>query len=385
MQKQLTEAGARLVEGGDKVDALVFDGRKMTRTTQLDDVYTFYHANLRKLDTCGRVVVIGPHPEHAGSAEAAATAGALTGFVKSVAKEVGNKGATANLIQYAGGGDTLIAGPLRFLLSARSAFVTGQSFGVTKPAKRGPAPAWVQPLTERVAVVTGAARGIGAATAERLAAEGATVLAVDIPPSAEELNALCRRIGATPLQLDITADDAPQRIIAEAEKLGGLHIVINNAGITRDKLLVNMSEQFWRQALAVNLEAALRISEAAAPVLQPGGRVICLSSIAGIAGNRGQTNYGAAKAGLIAGVRALAPTMAERGATINAVAPGFIETRLTAAIPFAIREAGRRMAALGQGGLPLDVAELITFLSTPGAAGVNGQTIRVCGGNFLGA
>jgi 3-oxoacyl-[acyl-carrier protein] reductase len=119
--------------------------------------------------------------------------------------------------------------------------------------------------------------------------------------------------------------------------------------------------------------------------LRDEGRVVCLSSIGGIAGNVGQTNYGASKAALIGYVKAEAPKLAGRGICINAVAPGFIETRMTAAMPFMIREAGRRMNSLSQGGKPEDVAELITFLSTPGAAGVTGNVIRVCGQSLIGA
>ena len=120
-------------------------------------------------------------------------------------------------------------------------------------------------------------------------------------------------------------------------------------------------------------------------MLRDGGRVVCVSSIGGIAGNFGQTNYAASKAGVIGYVDALAATLAKRGITVNAAAPGFIETRMTAAMPFGVREAGRRLNALSQGGMPEDVAELITFMASPGAQGVTGQTIRVCGQNLVGA
>ena len=120
-------------------------------------------------------------------------------------------------------------------------------------------------------------------------------------------------------------------------------------------------------------------------VLNDHGNVVCLSSIGGIAGNAGQTNYGATKAGLIGYVQTAAKAHAERGITINAVAPGFIETRMTAEMPFALREAGRRLNSLSQGGQPEDVAELITFLATPGASGITGNVIRVCGQSLIGA
>jgi len=144
-----------------------------------------------------------------------------------------------------------------------------------------------------------------------------------------------------------------------------------------------MTADEWSSVVAINLDAVTRIT--AALPLRDHGRVICLSSVAGIAGNLGQTNYAASKAGLVGYVRALAHELAPRGITVNAVAPGFIETRMTAAIPLAIREAGRRLSALGQGGLPLDVAETITFLAQPAAAGLTGAVARVCGGALIGA
>jgi 3-oxoacyl-[acyl-carrier protein] reductase len=148
-----------------------------------------------------------------------------------------------------------------------------------------------------------------------------------------------------------------------------------------------MPRETWDQALDINLGAVVTITEAllANGSLRDQGRIVCLSSVAGIAGNMGQTNYAASKAGIIGLVDHLAPRLAERGITVNAIAPGFIETRLTKAIPTVIREVGRRLSALAQGGLPQDVGEAITFLSSPGACGVTGNVLRVCGGAFIGA
>jgi 3-oxoacyl-[acyl-carrier protein] reductase len=148
-----------------------------------------------------------------------------------------------------------------------------------------------------------------------------------------------------------------------------------------------MPEHFWNMVLQINLASIVRIDAElhAQKTLRDEGRIVVLSSIGGIAGNVGQTNYGATKAGLIGYVRAEAPKLAPRGIAINAVAPGFIETRMTAAMPFVIREAGRRMNSLSQGGQPQDVAEAITFLSTPGAGGITGQVLRVCGQSLIGA
>jgi len=162
--------------------------------------------------------------------------------------------------------------------------------------------------------------------------------------------------------------------------------VIHNAGVTRDKTLARMKPEKGDQTIDINLSAVVRITEALLEgPMRAGGRIILLSSVAGIAGNMGQTNYAASKAGIVGYTRGLATELAPRGITVNAIAPGFIETRLTAAIPVMIREVARRLSALGQGGLPQDVGEAITFLSTPGAAAMTGRVLRVCGGAFVGA
>jgi 3-oxoacyl-[acyl-carrier protein] reductase len=223
-----------------------------------------------------------------------------------------------------------------------------------------------------------------------MARDGAHVVAVDIPAAGQALAGVANDIGGTAFQLDITAPDAAARLIAHLkERHEGVDVVVHNAGITRDKLLVNMDAERWNSVLAVNLQAQLDITQAllddANGVLKPGARVVCVSSQSGIAGNRGQTNYAASKAGVIGMVRAWAPAFAERRATINAVAPGFIVTEMTAKMPFGTREVGARLNSLQQGGLPVDVAETIAWLSQPASAGVNGQVVRVCGQSMLGA
>jgi 3-oxoacyl-[acyl-carrier protein] reductase len=245
-----------------------------------------------------------------------------------------------------------------------------------------------RPLAGRVAVVTGAARGIGAAIADTLARDGATIVAVDVPAAGEALARVANRTGGTALQLDITTPDAAERLLAHlAERHGRVDIVVHNAGITRDKLLANMDAERWNAVMAVNLRAQLTINAALlrSDVLSDSGRIVCVSSTSGIAGNRGQTNYAASKAGIIGMVRALAPQLAGRGATINAVAPGFIETEMTAKMPLGTREAGRRINSLRQGGLPVDVAETIAWLAQAENGAVNGQVVRVCGQSLLGA
>ncbi|NOY27761.1 MAG: SDR family oxidoreductase, partial [Oligoflexia bacterium] len=187
------------------------------------------------------------------------------------------------------------------------------------------------------------------------------------------------------LQVDLATADAPQRIAAFLrEGFHGVDIVVHNAGVTRDKTLGRMELDQWNMVMEVNLHAVLRLHETLQPLLHTHGRVVCLSSIAGLAGNVGQTNYATSKAAIAGFVAAAAPALGRRGIALNAVAPGFIETRLTAAIPLATREVARRLCNLSQGGLPQDVAEAITFLCSPGACALSGQLLRVCGGSLVG-
>ena len=366
--------------------SLVFDASEVRDPGDLRRLYDFFHPLVRKLNRCGRVVVLGRPPAAMGDAEAAAAQSSLEGFTRSVGKEIGKKGSTANLIYVHEGAEQRVAGVVRFLLSARSAFVSGQPFYVSELAQDAGDPVWAQPLEHKVALVTGAARGIGKATAALLAAEGAHVFCLDRPEDDSLVSKVARQIEGTPLLVDISAQDAARTIIEAVQKRGGLDIVVHNAGITRDKTLAWMKEEQWDLTIDVNLSAVARITSALLEGgLNDGGRIICLSSVAGIAGNLGQTNYAASKSGLIGYVRHLCGALAARGITINAVAPGFIETRMTAAVPLAIREGGRRLSSLGQGGQPRDVGELITFLSTPGAAGLTGNVIRACGGALIGA
>ena len=192
-------------------------------------------------------------------------------------------------------------------------------------------------------------------------------------------------VGGRAIELDITADDAPNRIASELSD--GVDIVVHNAGVTKDRTIAKMPEERWAQLMEINLSSEERINDAllGAGRLAANGRIVCVSSMSGIAGNSGQTNYAASKAGVIGMVEAMAPELAKRKATINAVAPGFIETQMTAAMPIGPREAGRRLSSLSQGGLPVDVAETIAWFASPASTGVNGNVVRVCGQNLLGA
>jgi len=372
-----------------KLKALILDATQICTTADLQRLYDFFHPLVRSLSRCGRVVVIGRPPAAQTTVEAAAAQAALEGFVRSVAKEIGKKGSTAQLLYLREGSEDKLAGPLRFILSSRSAYISGQPIYVNNVASPSTSePLWVTPLSGKVALVTGAARGIGAATARLLASEGATVVCLDRPGDEAAVSQLARDIGGTVLLADVTAEDAPKQISDSLrEEHGGVDIVVHNAGITRDKTLARMPVELWNQTIDVNLGAVARITETLLDegVLRDYGRLIFLSSIAGIAGNMGQTNYAASKSGVIGLVRHLGNSIATRGITANAIAPGFIETRLTAAIPFAIREIARRMNSLGQGGKPEDVAQAINFLASPSSQGMTGQIIRVCGGSLVGA
>ena len=366
---------------------IVFDASGLSSPDALRALYEFFQPRIKGLAKCGRVVVVGRPPEDASNALAAAARTALEGFVRACAKEIGRSGATAQLLYVAEGAEARLPAALRFFLSDRSAFVTAQPVRITNVVETKALDRWTRPLEGQIALVTGAARGIGKATAQLLADEGAHVVCLDRPADDGPLSQVARELGGTPLLVDVTAPDAPRKIAeALAGGHGGVDIVVHNAGVTRDKTLGNMSEDQWDLTLNVNLAAIARITAALLEgPLRRDGRIICLASVAGIAGNPGQTNYAASKAGVIGYVRALAKPLAARGVTVNAIAPGFIETRMTGAMPVMIREAARRLSALGQGGQPVDVAAAITFLASPGAVGITGSVLRVCGGALIGA
>ena len=345
-------------------------------------------STLRALRRNGRVVTVSRPALDTDAPAVAATRQGVDGLLRSLAKEL-RGGATGNGVVVAAGVPVTApsaVGALRFLLSRRSAFVDGQLIEVDSDAGDLPAD-WSRPLAGRVAVVTGAARGIGAVVAEVLARDGATVVCVDVPAAGQQLAEVANRVRGTALQLDVSAPDAGARILDHAtSRHGGLHVMVHNAGITRDKLLVNMTTEKWAAVLAVNLAAQLTINEA---LLVSGDfadapRIVAMASTSGIAGNRGQTNYAASKAGIIGAVRATAPLLVPFGGTANAVAPGFIETEMTARMPALTRQVARRLNSLQQGGQPVDVAEAVAFLASPAAGGIVGRTLRVCGQNLVG-
>jgi len=392
-REALTEGGATVLAsraelGGRDVHGAVFDATGLDGPGALRALHDFFHPLVPRLTRNARVTVLASQPEEAERPAAAAAARGVEGFVRSLAKEVGRRGVTANLVYVARGAETRLAGPVRFFCGVESTYVSGQAVRLSTGVRAPAAPPLHQALAGKVALVTGAARGIGAATAERLAREGARVVCLDVAALDDAVKATAVRVGGEALVLDVTAPEAPARLVAALkERHGGVDIVVHNAGITRDRTLAKMTPEQWDAVLAVNLAAIVTMDDAllASGALHDDGRLVYLSSISGVAGNFGQTNYATSKAALIGYVAALAPRLASRGISANAVAPGFIETAMVDKMPLVTREVGRRLNALSQGGQPRDVAELVTFLASPGAYGVTGNTIRVCGQGLIGA
>lgn len=372
---------------GRRYKGLVFDATGLTSIDQLVEMQEFFTPVLRSLESCPRVVVIGTPPELVKGAERVAQR-ALEGFTRSLGKEIG-RGGTVQLVYVADGYEDSLLSTLGFLLSPKSAYVSGQvvRIGAHREQKAAPVADWSRPLAGKVAFVTGASRGIGEEIARVLHRDGASIVGLDVPQAADDLQRVMKELDGDWLTLDITAKDAPQRIAQHLkEKHGGVDIVVHNAGVTLDKKLANQTPERFGKVLQINIEAPEKITAELLEqkVVNAGGRIVGVASIAGIAGNVGQTSYAASKAGVIGFVDSLTNEL-EDGITINAVAPGFIITQMTAAVPFATREVGQRLNAMAQGGLPVDVAETIAWYASPGSTAVNGNVVRVCGQMMLGA
>jgi 3-oxoacyl-[acyl-carrier protein] reductase len=387
--RALTSLGAvvttRLGDGGGPaLDGLVFDATSLSTASGLDALWSFFGPRIPRLGTGAHVLVLGAGDTEDGApAEAQAAQAALGGFAKSLARELGRRGSTANLLRVRGDSSVALTNAGAYFLTDKSAFVTGQVL-TTEAPETTPTETDLHFLSGKTAVVTGAARGIGQATAIALAREGARLLLVDRPTERDALESLARRLDGKAIEADLSVQSALPQLAEALAAHGPLDLLVHNAGVTRDRTLAKMTEQEWRAVVDVNLRAILTLTPLLIPHVRDGGRVVFLSSVTALAGNVGQTAYAATKAALLGLTASLAWSLEPQRITVNAIAPGFIETSMTAQMPFPLREAARRLSALGLGGRPEDVAEAIVFLTSPLAQGISGQTLRVCGGSLLG-
>ena len=241
-------------------------------------------------------------------------------------------------------------------------------------------------LTDQVAIVTGAARGLGREIAQSLAAAGAKVVCVDVNEEtlAEAVAAIEAAGGvAEAIACDVTDSDRVTEVVrGVADKWGGLQILVNNAGITRDNVIMRMKDDQWDSVIAINLRGTFLFTRAAAKPMMKGrrGRIINIASVSGLMGNPGQANYSASKAGVIGLTRTVARELAGRNITVNAVAPGFIATEMTAALGEEILTEVKKQIPLGRLGQPRDIADAVLFLASEAAEFITGQVLTVDGG-----
>ena len=368
-----------------QIDGLVVSCVGMQTIEDLEDLFTSIKNTVNKIAANGRIVIVSKLDT--SSVTSFTVQRSIDGFSRALSKEIGGKkGVTVNLLKITNDDVQAyeVVKAATFFLSDKSPFITGQVVELNKADGQNIS-SQENLLQGKIAIVTGGARGIGAAAAKVLHREGATVIIVDVPQAADDANALAQEINGDAKLLDITKDGAAQELQEFVlGKYGKLDILVNNAGITRDKTIAKMSMDQWRAVLNVNLKAVINLTDT---FVQKGfsknAKVVSLSSISGIAGNVGQTNYSLTKPGVIGFTQALATT--NKVIFANAVAPGFIETKMTENLPFFIKEGGRRLSTLKQGGVPEDIAELIGFLASPLSDGVNGQCVRACGGSMIGA
>ncbi len=336
---------------GEKPASIVVDASGITDSEGLKALWNALHPTAKSVKASGRIVVIGKDP---------ATVTDRRRTSPSAPSRASRARSARRSARAAPSTSCSSSRAARWRSSPRCASSCG-ALGLRLRAGRDRRQAgrqvdrsanWDRPLEGKVALVTGAARGIGAAIAATLHRDGAEIIGLDIPPLADDLGVTLAPLNGKSITLDVTADDAPEELVKQIKELGGkVDIVVHNAGITQDRTLARMKPERWDKVIAVNLTAPQRLTDALlkAKLLGDGSRIIGLASIAGIAGNNGQTNYGASKAGMIGFIEAYSAALAKLGGTANAVAPGFIETQMTAAIPFTIREAGRRMNSVSQG------------------------------------
>jgi 3-oxoacyl-[acyl-carrier protein] reductase len=356
----------------------------------LEDYYTTGHAAANILPAKSRLLFLIPPSQDSQEELPKMAKAALGGFFRSMTKELGKKGVTVHCVEGWASVDPAHSALITaYLAGPRASFLTA----LWIQANRNPT---VIPqvnnglLKGKVAIITGAARGIGASIAMAFAQEGATIGINDLPSSekaAAKTLAALRKLGVRTafLPFDVSTKDGAQAMAKAIEaEFGHVDIIINNAGITRDRTIKRMTPENWKLAVNVNLGAGIHVTDGLIPLMRKNGSILNLSSVMGIAGNFGQTNYSAAKAGVIGLTEVLSDTLKDREITVNALAPGFIETRMTKAMPFINREMAKQLTALLQPGLPKDVADVATFLVSPLGASISGQTIRVDGGMAIG-
>lgn len=356
----------------------------------LEDYYKTGHAAANLLVPGSRLLFLVPPSSHNQDAPQKMALAALGGFFRTLSKEFGKKGITVHVVEsWPSVHPGHCARIATYLSGPRSSFLTA----LWVKANRNPE---LIPLNNtgllhgKTAIITGAARGIGASIAEAFAAEGAAIGLNDLPNSekaaAKTLKSLRKQgVRTAFLPFNVATEKGAQDMAqAIREEFGSVDIIVNNAGITRDRTIKRMSQENWSLAVDVNLGAQLHVTKALDSLIRDGGSVINLSSVMGIAGNFGQTNYSAAKAAVIGLTEVLAERWSSREINVNALAPGFIETRMTSAMPLINREMAKQLTALLQPGLPKDVADLATFLASPLGASITGQALRVDGGMAIG-
>ena len=244
-----------------------------------------------------------------------------------------------------------------------------------------------KPLQGEIALVTGASRGIGAAIADALAAQGATVIGTATTDAgAAAIGERLAAVGGHGRALNVTDAAALEAVLdGIAKEFGAISILVNNAGITRDNLLLRMKDEDWQAILDTNLTSVFRTSKAVIRGMMKArkGRIINIASVIGVTGNAGQANYAAAKAGIIAFSKSLAKEIGSRGITVNVVAPGFIDTDMTKALPEEQRAGLVKTIALERLGEPFDIANAVAFLAGPSASYITGETLHVNGGMYM--
>lgn len=370
----------------ESCDTLIFSALDIDVPEKSVRLQEFFHQALPSLKPQGRILIVAPPLEDAHTPEAYAARYGLQGFMRSLAKEMGPQGITANLLfsPITAEGMRGLQGALAFLGSPRAAFITGQVLSLKETSIFTPEQGLFQ-RQEDVALITGAAGGIGTALAQVFAREGCDVVLVDHPSKKEALKALAADVRGTYVAADLSSSQGIEAIVRAIPK--PLRAVIHNAGITRDRTLKRMREEEWRQVVDINFSAIARLQQAlcAKDLLNSHSRIVNISSLSGWAGNFGQTQYAYSKSALLGYTEFLARSSEAQPMRVNAVVPGFINTPMTAAMPLMTRMISQRLASLAQAGEPEDVAQAAVFLASDLGAGCDGQRLRVCGGHLLGA